>query len=121
MQPDKASAVMAAMIEYRNARPTRTGAIPHNETAPVLHRLWLINRVACVPDAVQRFFSGAPQSRDRTKHRRPLRPRLCSAPLREELRAALRPGHSRVRSGADAGADRAGHAGAAEPAITGRI
>jgi hypothetical protein len=45
MQPDKASAVMAAMIEYRNARATRTGAIPHNETAPVLHRLWLTNRV----------------------------------------------------------------------------
>src|SRR3954471_9952324 len=46
MQPDKASAVMAAMIEYRNARATRTGAIPHNETAPVLHRLWLTIRVA---------------------------------------------------------------------------
>jgi hypothetical protein len=45
MQPDKASAVMTAIIEYRNARATRTGAIPHNETAPVLHRLWLINRV----------------------------------------------------------------------------
>jgi hypothetical protein len=45
MQPDKASAVMTAMIEYRNARATRTGAIPHNETAPVLHRLWLTNRV----------------------------------------------------------------------------
>jgi hypothetical protein len=25
----------------------------------------------------------APQSRDRTKHRRSLRPRLCSAPLRK--------------------------------------
>jgi hypothetical protein len=33
MQPDKASAVMAAMIGNRNARATRTGAIPHSETA----------------------------------------------------------------------------------------
>src|ERR1039458_4250603 len=46
MQPDKASAVMAAMIGSRNARATRTGAIPHSETAPVLHRLWLTNRFA---------------------------------------------------------------------------
>jgi hypothetical protein len=37
-----------------------------------------------VPDAVQRFFSGAPQSRDRHEHRRSVRPRLCSAPRREE-------------------------------------
>src|ERR1700737_4560589 len=44
MQPDKASAEMAAMIGNRNARATRTGAIPHSETAPVLHRLWLTNR-----------------------------------------------------------------------------
>ena len=35
----------------------------------------------------------APQSRDRTKPRVPLRPRLSSAPRREERRAALRPGH----------------------------
>jgi hypothetical protein len=28
-----------------------------------------------------------------TGDRRSLRPRLCSAPLREELRALLRPGH----------------------------
>jgi hypothetical protein len=32
---------------------------------------------------MQRFFSAASQNRDRTKHRRPLRPRLCSAPLRK--------------------------------------
>ena len=38
---------------------------------------------ARVPGAVQRFFSGAPQSRDRTKRRRSLRPRLCNAPLRK--------------------------------------
>src|SRR5258708_30932393 len=56
MQPDNASAVMMAMIGNRNARATRTGAIPHNETAPVLHRLWLTNRVECVPDAVQHLF-----------------------------------------------------------------
>ena len=43
MQPDSASAVMAAMIGNRNARATRTGAIPSSETASVLHRLWLIN------------------------------------------------------------------------------
>src|SRR5215475_9647211 len=41
MQPDSASAVTAAMIGRRNARATRTGAIPQSETAPVLHRLWL--------------------------------------------------------------------------------
>src|SRR5438270_5367624 len=49
MQPASASAVIATMTEYRNARATRTGAIPHNETAPVLHRLWLINRVCPCP------------------------------------------------------------------------
>src|SRR5260370_23406436 len=43
MQPDSASAVMMAMIGNRNARATRTGAIPHSETVPVLHRLWLTN------------------------------------------------------------------------------
>src|SRR5271169_3483926 len=41
MQPDKASAVTAAMIGSRNARATRTGAIPSHETAQVLHWLWL--------------------------------------------------------------------------------
>jgi hypothetical protein len=40
-QPDKASAVMAVMIGNRNARATRTGAIPSSETASVLHWLWL--------------------------------------------------------------------------------
>src|SRR5260370_42000647 len=44
MQPDRASAVMIAVIGNRNARATRTGAIPQSETAPVLHRLWLTNR-----------------------------------------------------------------------------
>src|ERR1700749_3577151 len=38
MQPDKAS---AATIGSKNARANRTGTIPHNEIAPVLHRLWL--------------------------------------------------------------------------------
>jgi hypothetical protein len=33
MQPDKASAVKAAMIGNRNARATRTLAIPDSETA----------------------------------------------------------------------------------------
>jgi hypothetical protein len=51
---------------------------------------------------MQRFFSAASQNRDRTKHRRSVRPRLCSAPFREELRAALRPGHeSGYTSGRD--------------------
>jgi hypothetical protein len=36
-----------------------------------------------VPDAVQRALRAAPQSRDRTGHHAPLRPRLCSAPLRK--------------------------------------
>src|SRR5713226_6353980 len=44
MQPDSASAVTMAMIGNRNARATRTGAIPHGETTPVLHRLWLTIR-----------------------------------------------------------------------------
>ena len=35
----------------------------------------------CVPDAVQRFFSGAPQSRDPQGHRRESWARLSSAPL----------------------------------------
>src|ERR1035438_10500258 len=48
MQPDKASAVMAAIIGNRNARATRTLTIPHSETAPVLHRLWLTNRFCAV-------------------------------------------------------------------------
>src|SRR3954466_11478811 len=39
------------------------------------------------------ILHAAPQSRDRTKRRRSLRPRLCSAPRRKERRAALRPGH----------------------------
>src|ERR1700692_343688 len=50
MQPDRASAVIAAMIGNRNARATRTGAIPSSETAKVLHRLWLIN--GCLPAGV---------------------------------------------------------------------
>src|SRR5258707_15882803 len=44
MQPDKASAVATTTIGSRNARATRTGAIPQSETALVLHRLWLTNR-----------------------------------------------------------------------------
>ena len=44
MQPASASAVMAAIMENRNARTTRTGAIPQSETALVLHRLWLTKR-----------------------------------------------------------------------------
>src|SRR5882672_442958 len=43
MQPDRASAVRIAVIGNRNARATRTGAIPQSETALVLHRLWLTN------------------------------------------------------------------------------
>jgi len=43
MQPDKTSAAKAVMIGNRNARATRTGAIPYRETAKVLHRLWLTN------------------------------------------------------------------------------
>src|SRR4051794_13984755 len=38
----------------------------------------------------------AAQSRDRPRHRRLVRPRLCSAPLREGLHAALRPGHELI-------------------------
>src|ERR1700760_748538 len=48
----------------------------------------LVSRTRCG------ILHAAPQSRDRTKHRRSLRPRLCRAPLRKGLRAALRPGHA---------------------------
>ena len=41
MQPDSASAVMIAVTGSRNARTSRTEAIPESETVPVLHRLWL--------------------------------------------------------------------------------
>src|SRR5207302_1429798 len=44
MQPDKAIAAATTMIGSRNARATRTGAIPQSETALVLHQLWLTNR-----------------------------------------------------------------------------
>ena len=40
--------------------------------------------------------SAASQNRDRTRYRRPLRPRVCRAPLREGLRAAPRPGNKSV-------------------------
>jgi hypothetical protein len=44
----------------------------------------LVSRTRCG------ILHAAPQSRDRTRHRSPLRPRLCSA----SLRAALRPGNN---------------------------
>src|SRR5947209_8597077 len=50
----------------------------------------LVSRTRCS------LLHAAAQSRDRTRRRSPLRPRLCSAPLREVLRAALRPGNGRV-------------------------
>src|ERR1700722_1479507 len=82
MQPDRASAVTMAVIGNRNARETRTGAIPHSETDLVLHRLWLTNR--CCRKSVD---GSAVQQ----------------------------------LSSADAGDDRARHAGAAKPAIAGWI
>src|ERR1700693_5901397 len=94
MQPDRASAVIAAMIGNRNARATRTGAIPSSETAKVLHRLWLIN--GCLPAGVAR----------------PMCKGQCARAL----------AHDAKRSGrADAGADWTRHAGAAKPAIAGRV
>ena len=47
----------------------------------------------CVSRTRCGILHAAPQSRDRTEHRRPLRPRLCSAPLREErcVRARISP------------------------------
>jgi len=42
---------------------------------------------------MQRFFSAASQNRDPHFELKQDGPRLSSAPLREELRAALRPGH----------------------------
>src|SRR5690349_5658319 len=91
MQPDKANAAAAAMIGKENARARRTGAIPQNEIAPVLHLTWLIKGLR--GDYVH--HSGAMR-----QHR-----------TRIDNTALCR----------DAGADRAGHAGAAEPAIAGRI
>jgi hypothetical protein len=93
MQPDKASAVMAAMIEYRNARATRTGAIPHNETAPVLHRLWLINRFES--------FRGALLARNRNPEilRTTLHIKIPGSHQRAALRAdpMTRPGMTEIR------------------------
>src|ERR1700742_2644453 len=55
MQPDKAT---AANTDRKNARANRTGTIPHNEIAPVLHRLWLIKsfggRLASLPPTLAR-------------------------------------------------------------------
>src|SRR5262249_5501168 len=96
MQPDSASAVMAAMIGRRNARATRTGAIPPSEIALVLHPLWLTN-------------GGWTTST-------PIR-------LRQGLRRDKRGDRRRFKASrrVDADADGAGHAGAAEAAITRRV
>src|SRR6185312_8011827 len=91
MQPDSASAVMITVIGIRNARTTRTGAIPQSETTPVLHRVWLINGILHA----------------RTEDRTP------------SLRA--RGTRVRKSSGRDADADRARHAGTAQTAIARRV
>ena len=84
---------MIAVIGIRNARTTRTGAIPQSETAPVLHRVWLKKGI---------LRSGVEQGGS-------LAPRLQG----EETR--------RPSSGGHADADRARHAGAAQSAIARRI
>src|SRR3954471_22447794 len=114
MQPARATTVRAAIIENRNARTTRTGVIPHNETAPVLHRLWLINRIHRVPDAAA-FFMPLRGTGSRNERRRCNGPGLAAHHAARAARCA----GSGERSSADAGADRAGHAGAAEATITG--
>src|SRR3982750_1729480 len=75
MHPDSASAVMIAVIENRNARATRTGAIPQSETVLVLHRLWLTKRFFWVP-----WGLNGTQGRQTTHH--------CGEPTR---RANARP------------------------------
>src|SRR5262249_41221461 len=96
MQPDSASAVMAAMIGRRNARATRTGAIPQSETALVLHLLWLTNG----------GWTTSPRIRPRQGLRRDKRGEW------QRFKASGR---------VDAAADRAGHAGATEAAIARRV
>src|SRR3954453_4068320 len=91
MQPDKASAVMIAVVGNRNARATRTGAIPRSETALVLHWLWLIKG----------FYRARGSTGLNLSARRG--PRL------------------KPPSGTHADADRARHAGAAQSAIARRI
>src|ERR1700721_2765145 len=99
MQPDRASAVMAGMIGSRNARATRTVAIPSRETS-VLHRLWLTNGFCW-------------------RYARPMFNGRCGRPQPAFL-AVLAP--DAKRSGrVDAGADRTRHAGATKSAIAGRV
>src|SRR4051794_5442765 len=106
MQPDKASAVMAAMIDNRKTRATRTGPIPHNETAPVLHLGWLINRVYRVPDALQRSprccaEPGPMAARTRCT----MGPGSAAHHAAKRRRAALRPGHVQALTPAPIGQD----------------
>src|SRR6195952_2852889 len=86
----------------RFARHWQTSDALRRENAEAsLFEIWItppVSRARCG------ILHAASQNRDRTNHRRPLRPRLCSAPLREELRhsasktrvnalMALRPGN----------------------------
>src|SRR5438128_388251 len=57
----------------------------------VIASLAIVSRTRCS------VLHAAPQSRDRTKHRVLLRPRLSSAPRREVRRAAQHPGHESSR------------------------
>src|SRR5205085_6728279 len=69
------------------------GGIAGKQVGKIGHKHFLSSWPVSVSRTRCGILHAAPQSRDRTKHRRSVRPRLCSAPLREELRAALRPGH----------------------------
>src|SRR5262245_5010937 len=65
MQPPSANAATAAKIDNRNARATRTGAIPRTEIGQVLHRVWLIKRFGRRAELVaspMRPFPGATRS-----------------------------------------------------------
>src|SRR3954467_15429378 len=77
MHPDSASAVMIAVIDNRNARATRTGAIPQSETALVLHRLWL----------TKGFYGWLGGRRERSS----LAPRLRGEVIKQAINQAVAP------------------------------
>ena len=75
----------ADAVHRKHAAASGTGPVHDHDTGGVARSP--VSRARCSA------LRAASQNRDHPKHRCSLRPRLCSAPLREVLRAALRPGH----------------------------
>src|SRR5882724_1756158 len=88
MQPDRVSADIAAMIGSRNARATRTGAIPSHETTLDLHPLWLTNRFCLWPRAGRQqeaTQSGGDTCADRARHPGSAKPAIAGRILGQIL------------------------------------